>query len=69
MTNTPNAAPNPNPGPSSDPGSPPWQTNPQPVPTLNDIRLGQIESDPTLAGTDEVKAMAQALRKFMDNAE
>lgn len=59
----------PNPGPSPDPGAPPWKANPQPVPTLNDFRLGQIQGDPTLAGVDEVGAMATALRKFLNNTE
>lgn len=59
----------PNPGPGPDPGAPPWKTNPQPVPTLNDIRLGQIQDDPTSASPDEIGAMAVALRKFMANTQ
>lgn len=65
----PDEAPNPNPGPPSDPGSPPWQTNNPPVPAITDVRLSQIQDDPSLAAQDEVRAMAQALRRFMDNAE
>lgn len=59
----------PNPGPNPDPGAPPWEPNNPPQPAITDIRLGQIQDDPTLAGADEIKAMAQALRKFMDNAK
>lgn len=68
MPNEPNSPPNPNPGPNPDPGAPPWQTNNPPVPAITYIRLGQIQDDPALAAQDEVRAMAQALRKFMDNA-